>query len=297
MPPTRPATSGPGPLPPPDDGLFGQDSVTWRVMAEPVMWVAGLRALYLQALHPRVMRGTWQNTALADRKQAFGRFLRTTEYIRVRTYGSRAEVERAGRRVRKLHASLRGTDEDGTEFRLDEPALLLWVHCAEVSSYVDVARRSGVRLSPAELDAFVDEQRRGAALVGLDPARVPASVAELDAYVEQTRPQLRMTPEARRAVLRSVNTAMPLPYLPLKLMVPGLTTLGFASQPRWARRMYGVPDTVLTDVAVTVSLRAMQEGAARIPWELAAPPAAWAARELASACQRVRALGEIRTAS
>jgi uncharacterized protein (DUF2236 family) len=281
---------------PADHGLFGPASVTWRVMGEPVMWVAGLRALYLQALHPRVMRGTWQNTALADRKQAFGRFLRTTEYIRVRTYGSRAEVERAGRRVRKLHASLRGTDEDGTEFRLDEPALLLWVHCTEVASYVDVARRSGLRLSPADLDAFVDEQRRGAAMVGLDPALVPASLAELGSWIEQARPALRVTPEARRAVLRSVNTPMPLTYLPLRLMVPGLTTLGFASQPGWARRMYGVPDTPLTDLAVTVSLRALQEGSARIPWSLAAPPGAWAARAGRAARDLIRAYPWVRGA-
>jgi uncharacterized protein (DUF2236 family) len=31
-----------------DSGLFGPSSVTWRIMSEPVMWVAGLRALYLQ---------------------------------------------------------------------------------------------------------------------------------------------------------------------------------------------------------------------------------------------------------
>jgi uncharacterized protein (DUF2236 family) len=300
VPTTSAATPGASPPRLADDGLFGPASVTWRLMAEPVMWVAGLRALYLQALHPRVMRGTWQNTALADRKQAWGRFLRTTEFIRVRTYGSRAEVERAGRRIRKLHASLRGTDEDGTQFRLDEPALLLWVHCAEVASYADVARRAGVRLSAAELDAFVAEQRRSAAVVGLDPALVPASLAELNSCVELARPQLRVTPEARRALLRSVNTAIPMPYLPLRLMVPGLTTLGFASLPRWARRMYGVPDTPLTDLAVTVSLRALQEGTVRIPWELAAPAgtwAAWAARELGRAYQRLSGLGDMRTAS
>ncbi|HUZ37497.1 MAG TPA: oxygenase MpaB family protein [Streptosporangiaceae bacterium] len=274
-----------------DDGLFGPASVTWRVMAEPVMWVAGVRALYLQALHPRVMRGTWQNTAFADPKQAWGRFLRTTEFVRVRTYGSLAEVERKGRRVRKLHASLRGTDEDGTQFRLDEPGLLQWVHCAEVSSYVDVARRSGLGLSPADLDTFVDEQRRCAAVVGLDPAQVPGSIAGLDAYIEGIRPQLRVTPEARRALLRSVNTPMPAAYLPLKLLVPGLTALGFASQPRWARRMYGVPDTPLTDLAVTVSLRALHEGTARIPWPLPAPPVVRAARERVRAFQRVSPTG------
>src|SRR5262250_1732607 len=181
-----------------DHGLFGPASVTWRVMAEPVLWAAAFRALYLQALHPRVMRGTWQNTAFTDPDQAWGRFLRTSEFVRVRTYGSLAEVDRAGRRVRKLHATLRGTDEDGSEFRLDEPELLRWVHCAEIGSYADIARRSGLPVTRAELDQFVDEQRRSAAVVGLDPATVPGSVAALDEYFAAVRPGLRATPEARQ---------------------------------------------------------------------------------------------------
>jgi hypothetical protein len=37
-----------------DDGLFGPGSVTWRIMSSRIMWVAVLRALYLQALHPPV---------------------------------------------------------------------------------------------------------------------------------------------------------------------------------------------------------------------------------------------------
>ena len=36
-----------------DLGLFGPTSATWRVHLEPVLWVGGIRALYLQALHPR----------------------------------------------------------------------------------------------------------------------------------------------------------------------------------------------------------------------------------------------------
>jgi uncharacterized protein (DUF2236 family) len=248
-----------------EDGLFGPSSVTWRVMAQPVMWVAGFRALYLQALHPRVMRGTWQNTALARPKEAWGRFLRTTEFVRVRTYGSLAEVDRIGRRVRKLHASLRGIDEDGTEFRLDDPELLLWVHCGEVSSYADVAPRAGLPMTRHDLDAFVDEQRRAAAVVGLDPAMVPASAADLAEYFARMRPRLRATPEARRALLRSANPALPAQFLPLKLVAPALTTLGFGSLPRWARRLYGTPGSPTTDLAVTASLRALGEGSTRIP--------------------------------
>src|SRR5260221_5658429 len=134
------------------------------------MWIGGLRAMYLQALHPRTMRATWQNTAFARPGEAWGRFGRTVEFVRVRTYGSTAEVERAGRRVRRVHASLTGTDADGSVIRLDEPELLLWVHCGEIASYADVARRAGIGFSPPGLDGLPREQRRGAAVGGLGPA-------------------------------------------------------------------------------------------------------------------------------
>ena len=54
-----------------DYGLFGPTSVTWRVPLEPVLWVGGFRALYLQSLHPRVMRATAQNSAIFDRDEAW----------------------------------------------------------------------------------------------------------------------------------------------------------------------------------------------------------------------------------
>ena len=40
-----------------DPGLFGPDSITWRVHADPSMALAGLRALLLQAVHPLAMAG------------------------------------------------------------------------------------------------------------------------------------------------------------------------------------------------------------------------------------------------
>jgi uncharacterized protein (DUF2236 family) len=246
-------------------------------MGEPVIWVAGLRALYLHALHPRVMRGTWQNTSFARPGEAWGRFVRTTEFVSVRTYGTLAQVDRAGRRVRKIHAMLAGTDADGSRFRLDEPELLMWVHCGEVASYADIARRSGMGLSGPDLDAFVDEQRRSAAVVGLDPATVPASVAELDAYYEAVRPGIYACAEAKQALRKSYHPDMPAQFLALKLMLPPLNTLAFASLPRWARRMYGTPGSPLTDAGATVALRMAHQSATRIPRQLLYLPAARAA--------------------
>jgi uncharacterized protein (DUF2236 family) len=253
------------------------------------MWASAFRALYLQALHPRVMRGTWQHTAFNDRGMAWGRFLRTAEFVRVRTYGSLAEVERAGRRVRKLHASLRGIEPDGTGYRLDEPELLLWVHCAEIGSYADIARRSGVPLARGELDTFVDEQRRAAAVVGLDPARVPGSMAALDEYFARMRPHLKATPEARQALLRSANPmSVPVPTLSLRLMVPAFSGLGFTTLPRWARRLYGVPASPVADLAATLTLRALYQGTSHGAGDRLLMPATRAARDLARAYQRAR---------
>jgi len=276
---SRPAPAGPpAQLSSRDTGLFGPESVTWRVLSEPVMWIAGLRAMYLQALHPDVMMGTWQNTAFAKPDEAWGRFTRTVEFVRVRTYGTSAEAARAGRRVRKVHASLTGTDADGTTIRLDEPELLTWVHCGEIASYADVASRCGMGLSARDLDAFVDEQRRSAAVVGLDPAAVPASVAALNAYHERVRPSLYVCAEAKHVLRRSFNPDVPTRLLPLKLVVPPLNVLAFATLPRWARRMYGMPGAPLTDVGATVALRMAHRSVTHIPRELIYLPAARAAR-------------------
>jgi uncharacterized protein (DUF2236 family) len=241
-------------------------------MGEPIMWVAGLRAMYLQALHPRTMRATWQNTAFARPGEAWGRFGRTVEFVRIRTYGTLAEVERAGRRVRKIHASLTGVDADGSVIRLDEPELLLWVHCGEISSYVNIASRCGIRLAPGELDRFVAEQRRSAAVVGLDPEIVPASMAQLDAYYERMRRQIYACAEARRALARSFVPDIPWPFIGLKLVVPPANSLAFSTLPRWARRMYGAPGSPVTDLSATLTLCAMHQALTRVPRRLLGMP-------------------------
>jgi uncharacterized protein (DUF2236 family) len=193
-----------------DDGLFGPRSVTWQIMGSRIMWVAVLRALYLQALHPRVIRGTLQNaTTITDPADAWATLRRTRTFIETRTFGTTAEAERAGRRVRKIHDSLTGTDPDGTRYRVDTPELLLWVHCGEVASCVDIARRSRLPFSAVDLDAFVAEQRTSAELIGIDRAAAPASMAELDAYYERTRQGLYACDEARQALRLTFHPPVP----------------------------------------------------------------------------------------
>jgi uncharacterized protein (DUF2236 family) len=240
-----------------DDGLFGPGSVTWRVMNSRIMWVAIVRALYLQALHPRVIRGTLQNAVtVTEPVDAWARLRRTRKFIETRTFGTRAEAERAGSRVRKIHESLTGTDPDGTRYRIDEPELLLWVHCGEVASCADIARRSRLPFSAADLDSFVAEQRASAELIGIDRAAAPASMAELDAYYEEIRPRLYASDEAKQALRVILLPPVPDGNRVLKLGMPPVSALAFSTLPRWARRMYGRPSGPLSEAAATAGVRA-----------------------------------------
>ncbi|MFD5568601.1 oxygenase MpaB family protein [Streptomyces cadmiisoli] len=255
-----------------DPGLFGPDSVTWQMHGDPMMWIAGIRALYLQALHPRAVRGVMQNSDF--RRDAWGRLMRTANFVGTTTYGTTEAAERAGARVRKIHRMLRATDPDtGEEYPIDEPALLLWVHCAEIDSYLHVLRRSGFPLTDAHADRYIGEHRAAARLVGLDPGAVPADRAELAAYFETVRPRLAAGSEARGVddFLRSPPTH--------PLLVPARGTLwrrvaglAYASLPPYAHELYGRPapgpSTVTRRLRLTGAL--LRGVPARVRWQL--PP-------------------------
>ncbi|MCE3555372.1 DUF2236 domain-containing protein [Pseudonocardia sp. RS11V-5] len=272
--------------PPVDHGLFGPASVTWRVHLEPVMWVAGMRALLLQSLHPWVMRGTYQNSALFDPAKAWPRFQRTVEFVGTRTFGSLAEVEVAGARVRRLHHKLHGTDPDsGRRFPIDAPEGLLWVHCGEIDSYVDVARRAGI-VTAAEADAYVAESVRAAEVVGLDPADVPASRAELAAYYTRMRPRLRVTDEARIAVGGLLAPPAGAPAW-TRAAISATATAAVATLPRWARRMYGLPGLPTTDLAASALLGGLRRATDLLP-DPPAPPEVREARRLVREARAAR---------
>jgi uncharacterized protein (DUF2236 family) len=242
-----------------DLGLFGPDSVTWRVHAEPILGLGGLRALYLQTVHPRAMAGVAQNSGY--RADPWGRLERTVVYVATVVYGTTAQARQAGERIRRLHARMRAIDPDtGEEFRIDDPDLLRWVHVTEVDSFLTTARRAGVTLTDAEADRYLDEQRRAAELVGLEPAEVPGSVAEVEEYYREVLPQLRMTKEAAESLLFLSVPPLPrrLGYTPVRAAWLGLSGLAIGMLPPWARKLYGLPGLPTTDMAASVSTRALR---------------------------------------
>jgi uncharacterized protein (DUF2236 family) len=252
-----------------DLGLFGPGSVSWKIHDEPIMWLAGLRSLYLQALHPRAMAGVAQNSRY--KQDPWSRLLRTSNYIGAVIYGTTAQAHAAGARVRRVHARMRAVDpRTGEFFRVDEPELLCWVHVTEVESFLTTAVRAGVALTPAEIDGYYREQRRAAELVGLAPESVPGSAAEIAGYYERIRPELVLTRDAADAAL--FLAAPPLPYrlglTPVRLAYTGIAALAVGLLPPWARRLYGLPGLPTTDLSAGLSAKALRRLIALVPRRL-----------------------------
>ena len=251
-----------------DVGLFGPDSVTWKLHREPILLLGGLRSLYMQALHPRAVAGVAQNSGY--KADPWGRLIRTSDYVGTVIYGSTREVEQAASRLRRLHATMTAVDpRTGERFRIDEPELLRWVHVAEVESFLTTAVRAGVRLTDDEVDGYYTEQLRSAELVGLDPATVPSTAAEVAAYYEAMRPELCLTRDSAETAL--FLTVPPVPEhwgaLPLRLSLTlgparwaylGIAATAAGLLPPWARRMYGGPGWPTTDVAADLSARGLR---------------------------------------
>lgn len=277
-----------------DAGLFGPDSITWRLHAEPILWFAGYRALLLQTLHPRALAGVLQNSNF--REDPWGRLIRTAQFYGQVIYGSTAVAEQAGARVRRIHARLGGTDPDTNDpFRVDDTDLLRWIYVTATESFCHTAQRAGLGLTPAEVDRYYDEQRAVARLVGLDPDDVPRTAAEIEAYYQSMRPQLRADGAARSVVRFLALPTFPwgLGWTPVRPLWIGVSAYAFSLLPGWARRIYGTVGLPTTDVAASITSWALRSALQAIPQRVVEGPVYRAAMARAA---RARAVSTTRNA-
>lgn len=259
--------------PPGDPGLFGPDAVCWRVHADfPAMLAGGVSALLMQTLHPLALAGVWDHSTFRADMQ--GRLGRTAQFIAGTTYGSRADALALIDRVRRIHAHISGSAPDGRPYAADDPALLTWVHVAEVSSFLAGYLRYVGPLSDAEQDRYYGEVAQIAERLGA--TGVPRSRAEVATYLDVMRPQLEASARTREVVRLVMKLPVANPVL-----VPAVRVMayaGIALLPDWARQMLDLDGP---SIRRPVSLAGMRVLAPTLRWALGAGLAARARRRVA----------------
>jgi uncharacterized protein (DUF2236 family) len=230
------------------DGMFGPKAVAWRVHGDVTsMMVGGISSLLLQMLHPAVLAGVWDHSNF--RTDMHGRLRRTARFIALTTYGGREEAEAVIARVRHIHDRVGGTLPDGTPYAANDPALLAWVHVTEATSFLNAWRRYvEPGMSLADQDRYFAEMAQVARALGAAP--VPSDRMGARRLIETFRLQLRAnarTREVRDLVLKAATA---------DVMAAGVQVLGNQAAidllPKWARRMHGLPNPLLTRPLVRV---------------------------------------------
>ncbi len=214
---------------------FADGDPIWRVHADASMFIGGVRALLLQSLHPLAMFGVAEHSGYQD--DPWARVQSTSTYLAETTFGTIEHAEAAIDKVRGIHRFVRGTAPDGRAYAADDPELLLWVHVAEIDSFLTAQQTFSTHpLDDSEADTYVAQAAVAATRLGVQDA--PMTVAGLRATIERFRPDLAVTPAALDAA-RLVLHEPPLAWWG-RPVYSCVSTAAVSTLPVWARDMIGV---------------------------------------------------------
>ena len=186
-----------------DEGLFGPQSVAWRVHAHfTSMMVGGLSSLMVQALHPRALAAVWDHSDF--RRNLKDRLGATAYFVAATTYGGEEMARRAIERVNTIHANVRGVDLKGQPYVANDPVLLRWVHLVEVWSFAEAYQLLADRpLTPSELDQYAEEMTRVGHLLGA--VELPTTYRGTQEALLDFKDQLEYN-ERTRLIIQTIRT-------------------------------------------------------------------------------------------
>jgi uncharacterized protein (DUF2236 family) len=221
-----------------DPGLFGPDSMSWRIDREALLLAGGTCALLMQLAHPAVAAGVAQHSDF--REDPFGRLRRSLTASYAVVFGSTPRAERAIRRINAIHRVVAGRiPETGQPYRALDPHLLLWVHATLVDTALRVYDRYVAPLSAPSAEAYHLEARQVALRLGIPAAALPATLADLRAEMARLLKggEVQVTPTAR---LLAPSVLYP-GRLPPRIVWDAAHLISFSVMPPSIRAGYGIP--------------------------------------------------------
>jgi uncharacterized protein (DUF2236 family) len=264
-----------------DAGLFGPESMSWRIDGEVLTLAGGSCALLMQLAHPAVAAGVAQHSDF--RADPFARLRRTLTASYAVVFGSSHRAERAIRRMNAIHTTVSGTvPETGEAYHALDPALLLWVHATLVDTAIRVYDRFVSPLSDEEAEAYHAEAREIALRLRIPEESLPRSLAdlrlEMDRLIESG--EVKVSPTAR-----GLATAVLYPTrFPPRPMWDLAHLVSLSVLPPAIRRGYGIAWSPRRERGVELLAAATRRLLPLVPHSLRRVPAArTAARRLARA--------------
>ncbi len=188
----------------PEQGIFGRDSLSWKINRESALFLAAGRAALLQLAHP------WVAAALAEHSTTLSepvtRFHNTFRVMFTMVFGPLNAALDVSRQLHRRHSAIRGHLADaagpfpaGSSYEANELAALRWVYATLVDSALLAYELILPPLSPDEREQYYRESQTTAALFGIPGEQLPPDWRGFSEYRDGmfASEMLTVTPAAR----------------------------------------------------------------------------------------------------
>ena len=260
----------------PRAGLFGPQSMSWRLNREIALLAGGGRAALLQLAHPYVAHAIEQHSPTKTDPQ--GRFLRTFSSVFTLLFGEVSAVVDTARRVHRIHTVIEGPiTTPSARFAADhsysanDADALLWVFATLVDTAVKTYSLLIAPLTPDERERYYAEAKRFAMLFGLTREKLPPDFAAFQRYMTDTLESdlLCVSPFARDLSEFLLDTPAPA----LKPIMAGYRMFTSGLLPHNLREAYGLPIGAVQQIAFWCEVRAAKTAISVLPARLRYYPA------------------------
>lgn len=226
-----------------DAGLFGPESVTWRVNREGVLLLGGGAAIIMQVAHPLVGAGVAEHSNY--REDPWGRLYRTLDITTSVVFGSTEKAHEASERLRAVHTRVHGVTTEpggrhptGTKYSANDPKLAMWVHATLVDTALQVYTAYVRPLAHEEKVRYYEEQRLLGEMFGVPRSEQPPTLGEFYEYFDHmVENELAVTSALTDVVDATMRPELPFVARPL---VEGLNLATVSLLPQRLRDELGL---------------------------------------------------------
>lgn len=166
---------------------LGPGAVSWEVLRNPCVFViALLREGILLTLHPPFAAAAVDHDRVHE--DPVTRYRTIARYAYSAVYGTRADAERVSGYVRRAHTRVVGVEPiTGCPYQANSDYELVLTQALLSSSWIAAYEAINRRLSDAERDQFLVEQKTAGALLGIRPEHLPGTMDELATFLANAR--------------------------------------------------------------------------------------------------------------
>jgi uncharacterized protein (DUF2236 family) len=249
--------------------VLPEHSVARRLNRELFLLLGGTAALLMQVAHPLVAAGVEQHSDF--RRDPFGRLRRTLNTTLAVVFAEPGAAHTALRRIDRRHGPVRGTAADGRTYEARDPALLLWVQATLVLTSLRLYESVLGPLTAADREAYWQETRPIAVVLGIPAERLPMSIGDLERYEhEMLRTAVRPDDTSRRVGRQVLH---PFAWLPEPLYWPS-DALTSALLPDRLRRPFGLRYRVRERIFLAIVIATARIMRAALPVAITVVPQA-----------------------